>query len=165
MMKRLNNQSFTFADYTRLRRLIASFMAGSTSTSDESEIYTFYTSAAPGTLPADLERYRAMFAWYGSLPHATGEARPHKRHFVLWASIAASIVLLLTAGAAVFFHRPPQDIPDAACTYSNSYTIRNGERNNNIEEIYDEITSAEAMADSMLRQHADTTYTRQQRRR
>lgn len=116
-------------DLTNIRQAIERFLAAETTLAEEEAIYRFYASHPSGTLPADVERMRGMFAWYGagldeSLdPVAQTASRPSVALPPLrrwqWLSVAASLAVLLTVGFSVF--RPGDRVEETA------YVVINGE--------------------------------------
>lgn len=116
-------------DLTNIRQAIERFLAAETTLAEEEAIYRFYAFHPSGTLPADVERMRGMFAWYGagldeSLdPVAQTASRPSVALPPLrrwqWLSVAASLAVLLTVGFSVF--RPGDRVEETA------YVVINGE--------------------------------------
>ena len=64
--------------YELLRTQIEAFLDGTTTPAEEACIYSAYSTSEPGSLPSDLERYRAMFAWYASLSGEENTVTPAK---------------------------------------------------------------------------------------
>ncbi len=143
----------------RARSIAAAFLDGSSTPADEQWLYRFYSCWPAGSLPADLEQMRAMFAWYAGLPNQYNQTHVLKtRRNRLWWCVAAVITVLVVCagGFALGLRRPGianggARYSGAGSTISGSYVIRNGQRNEKLPEIYDDIIAAERFADSVGR--------------
>lgn len=124
-----------------INRLVEQFMAGATSPAEERRLYRYY--AAHGSLPADLEQYRPMFAWYASLQ------KPARRPMAKRA-VAAAIATLLIAGAIVGFVKyGGRNDDDLYACYKGSYIVRDGQKIDDLRQIYTTLCAAELYADSL----------------
>lgn len=131
------------------RLLIELFLDGSTTPAQEERLYRFYASHPTGSLPAELEPYRPMFAWYASLPR---KADAKKRFLGRWGRYAAAAVV--TAVATVGLLMAPKlsySDNDAGlrARYDGSYIVRNGQRITDIDAILVSVMKAEQIADSL----------------
>lgn len=115
-------------DLTNISQAIERFLAAETTLAEEEAIYRFYAAHPSGTLPAEVEQMRGMFAWFGagldeSLDPVAQTARrpsvalPRLRRWQ-WISVAASFALLLTVGFTFF--RPGDRVEETA------YVVING---------------------------------------
>ncbi len=97
--------------------MIERFLDGETTNSEERELYDFFAS---GDVPAELEPYREMFAWFdggygmGETPKVTAPRRRHR-----FAKVAATVMAAAAAVIIGLMLQQPQ-------TYVESYIIRDG---------------------------------------
>jgi len=114
-------------DYKKIEELIERFFDGQTSNEEERELYDFFSSE---NVPEHLLPYRQVFAYFEtgikeeeSNHQTTGRKNVQsfrKKKITIWASIAASILILISFGI-YHFTREKEFNP-----YEGSYIIRNG---------------------------------------
>lgn len=124
---------------TDIQNLIGRFLEGDTTLAEERQLYSYFQGphVAPELLP-----YRQMFVDLGALqPKAkTVRLRPISRWMV---GIAASLLLLVGA-YGVWNHQQRSRL---LALYESSYTIVNGQRNDDIVEIEAQIKATLADAE------------------
>ena len=137
-------------DINSISNLIGRFLDGSTSPTEEKLLYSFFKANPSGSLPAELEQFRPMFAWYAALPAGnTAASAGRRRSFIRYAA-AAAITALLTAAALFTFAPRNTAYPDTLyAQYEGSYIVRNGKRITDIDKILVTVMRAEKMADSL----------------
>ncbi len=138
-----------------IRTLIDRFLDGATTPAEEQTLYSYFSSES---VEPELEQYRAMFAWYASLPGETPVETPAPRPRHVWwhipAGIAAAMALFVAIALAIL--SPQVDEQEALyAMYQGSYIEVNGERITDIRLIYDRLQQAEAFADSIGRAFDD----------
>lgn len=140
--------------YETLRSLIQAFLDGNTTPAEEKSIYSAYGTSAPGSLHADLERYRAMFEWYLTLAGSEttqAQAKPARksRHWLRYAA-AAAVTAAVTL-AATFIADPFHSDRDSVlyARYAGSYVIKDGKRVSDLDAILVTVMRAEHIADSL----------------
>ena len=113
-------------DYKRIEELVDLFFEGQTTNEEERELYTFFLNE---DIPEHLLPYRQVFAFFETgikeeFNHQTEEPEnsqlTHKKRITIWASVAASLLLLISFGI-YHFTREKEFNP-----YEGSYIIRNG---------------------------------------
>jgi len=114
-------------DYKKIEELIERFFNGQTSNEEERELYDFFSGE---NIPEHLLPYRQVFAYFEtgikeeeSNHQTTGRKNVRsfrKKKITIWASIAASILILISFGI-YHFTRKKEFNP-----YEGSYIIRNG---------------------------------------
>jgi len=121
-------------DYKRIEELIERFFNGQTTNEEEQELYDFFSG---GNVPEHLLPYRPVFAYFetgikeedavSKLFLNANDTNSRKYYTVdknkkirIWASIAASILILISFGT-YHFTREKEFNP-----YEGSYIIRNG---------------------------------------
>ncbi len=97
--------------------MIERFLNGETTNGEERELYDFFAGA---DVPAHLEPYRAMFAWFdGGLvadaPRSVGASRPRHR----FVKVAVTVMAVAAALVVCLMPRQPE-------TYIEGYIMRNG---------------------------------------
>lgn len=126
-----------------IKKLIERFLDGDTTPAEERRIYAFF---ARHRYAGDLERYRPMFEWYGSLA-----AKNTRRRRPVWfaaAGIAAAVVLAVALSFSFF--RPSPGVDDGIyASYEGSYVIENGVRITDVGLLYEQLVQAESLADSI----------------
>ena len=114
-------------EYKEIENLIERFFEGQTSNEEERELYAFFSSE---NIPEHLLPYRPVFAYFETGIKAGSEQREiipntiqfsRKKKISIWASIAASLLILLSFGIYHFMLREKEYNP-----YEGSYIIRNG---------------------------------------
>ncbi len=140
--------------YELLRTQIEAFLDGTTTPAEEACIYSAYSSLEPGSLPSDLERYRAMFAWYASLSGEENTVTPAKpkRRYRAWLKYgAAAVATAAITVSALFISDPLEKRMDNTlyAQYVGSYVIRNGKRISDLDAIMVSVIRAEHIADSL----------------
>ena len=95
--------------YELLRTQIEAFLDGTTTPDEEACIYSAYSKSEPGSLPSDLERYRAMFAWYASLSGEENTVTPAKpkRRYRAWLKYGAAAVATAAITVSALFISDP----------------------------------------------------------
>lgn len=138
-------------DIKKIRSLIEAFLDGTTTDTQERELYAFFETA--GTLPADLEQYRGMFAWYAGLPSDSSDGSMQKKRnrrkfwFTAMSGLAATVAILV---AVAIFTMPGNNGTDEFyAAYQGSYVIRGGQRITDLKTIYPELMRAERLVDSL----------------
>jgi len=113
-------------DYKKIEELVERFFDGQTSNEEERELYDFFSSE---NVPEHLFPYRQVFAYFETgikeeVNYQTPERKNiqsfRKKKITIWASIAASILILISFGI-YHFTREKEFNP-----YEGSYIIRNG---------------------------------------
>jgi len=114
-------------DYNEIEELIERFFEGQTSNEEERKLYDFFSTE---NVPERLLPYRPVFAYFETgikeeeSNHQTPERKNiqpfRKKKVTIWASIAASILILISFGI-YHFTREKEFNP-----YEGSYIIRNG---------------------------------------
>ncbi|MBO4943124.1 MAG: hypothetical protein J6C95_06815 [Muribaculaceae bacterium] len=129
-------------DASAVSILVERFLDGDTTPAQEKAIYHFY--ALHRDLPDELERYRDMFAWYAGM-QPRGERRP--RHAI--AAAAAAVLVVAGIGLSVIITEKSEE-NSLYASYQGSYIVRNGQRIDDIQAIYNSLAVAEQYADSIL---------------
>lgn len=122
------------------------FLDGETSCEEEAQLYRYFFRE---DLPAGLEHYRAMFAWYAAKLGTEKPADTGRRQTVmlrLWhcVSVAAAVAVIALVGLHVCL-TSMQRIPDEYMCYEGSYMIVNGRMITDIPSIIPELVMAEKM--------------------
>ena len=130
-------------------RLIAKFFDGATTLADERRLYRLF---ARRRLPAGLERYRLVFAAFGSMD-ADGGRRPVML-VALRRSVCATAALALLLGLTVYADFREERM--LAQVYGGSYVIDNGRRIDDLGLIRADIESALGEADRIERRLGET---------
>lgn len=140
------------------------FLNGDTTCEEEHALFEYFKQE---DLPADLEKYREMMAWYAAgLSSSRGikVKRYDDRRWKRWqyaiaivsviAVVAAGIGLFLTSLRASDILSTPENVLYAA--YQGSYKIENGVRNENLSQIIQDVQEcefeAEENADALLKE-------------
>jgi len=113
-------------DYQRIEKLIERFFEGQTSNEEEQELYAFFSSEK---VPEHLLPYSPVFVYFETgikeeesnlqIVHRTTQTSLKKK-IRIWASVAASLLVLLSFGIHHFVQKKEYDL------YEGSYIIRNG---------------------------------------
>ena len=122
-------------DASAVSILVERFLDGDTTPAQEKAIYHFY--ALHRDLPDELERYRDMFAWYAGM-QPRGERRP--RHAI--AAAAAAVLVVAGIGLSVIITEKSEE-NSLYASYQGSYIVRNGQRIDDIQVIYNSLAVAE----------------------
>jgi len=146
-------------DYRKIEELIERFFEGQTSNEEERELYDFFSDEK---VPERLLPYRQVFAYFETgikegVNHQTTEWKNiqsfRKKEITIWASIAASVLILISFGI-YHFTREKEFNP-----YEGSYIIRNGVKitdpkivNPEIEKTLLFVQEREEKNDQLLRQ-------------
>lgn len=148
--------------------LIEIFLDGATSPAQEDALYAFYRRHKSGTLPDELEKYRAMIQWYWSLKPNKASGKPfgyiwsRLRYVAVSCGVACIVVAILLVSKTG--HASSNQL---YAQYDGSYVIRNGQRISDMDAIFPAILKAERIADSLetianLREEfVDTEYDRE----
>ena len=113
-------------DYKRIEELIESFFEGQTSNEEEMELYAFFSGE---NIPEHLLSYRKVFNYFETgieeesiqqviFPKTIKSSM--KKKIIVWASVAASLLILLSLGIYHFMQEYEYSL------YEGSYIIRNG---------------------------------------
>jgi hypothetical protein len=124
-------------EYKHIEELLERFFEGETSNEEEQAIYQYFTQE---DIPEHLRRYKPVFACFETgIAEAFEQPKPvvalpqRKSRRMIWASIAASFLILL-ASSLFFLQKNASFNP-----YEGSYIIRNGERITDINRIRPEL--------------------------
>lgn len=120
----------------KTEKLIERFFNGDTTLAEERRLYRLF---GRGPLPPELEKYRPVFAGFGSLPPDGGHrARlmPAFRRAVC--GTAAALVLIFGISAYLNYHEDRM----LARVYGGSYVIENGHRIDDLSLIKNDIEEA-----------------------
>ena len=106
-------------DYPEIEERIERFFAGESSNEEEQELYAFFSSE---NVPEHLLQYRPVFAYFetGIKKELNNTQSLRKKKISFWASIAASLLLLVSFGIYHFYKEKDFN------PYEGSYIIRNG---------------------------------------
>jgi len=114
-------------DYKKIEELIERFFEGETSNEEEQKLYDFFSGE---NIPEHLLPYRQVFAYFETgikeeeSNHQTTRRKNvrsfRKKKITIWASIAASVLILISFGI-YHFTREKEFNP-----YEGSYIVRNG---------------------------------------
>lgn len=128
-------------DVKEAERLISKFFDGATTLAEERRLYRLFGSRR---LPAGLERYRPVFAAFGSMEHA-GRRRPAMLTALLRSVCATAAALALVFGLTVYADFREERM--LAQVYGGSYVIDNGRRIDDLGLIRADIENALGEAD------------------
>jgi len=109
-------------DYKRIEELIERFFEGQTTNEEERELYDFFSSE---NVPEPFLSYRPIFAYFETgikeeSDHQIIIQSPQNKRIRIWASVAASLLILISFGI-YHFTREKDFNP-----YKGSYIVRNG---------------------------------------
>jgi len=136
-------------DYPKIEERIERFFAGESSNEEEQELYAFFSSE---NVPEHLLQYRPVFVYFESgikdeeidrQPDLKNIQSLRKKRISFWASIAASLLFLVSFGIYHFYKEKDFN------PYEGSYIIRNGVRITDPKIVNPEI---EKTIDEMLQQ-------------
>ncbi len=140
-----------------ITRWVERFLDGDTTCAEENELYRYFSRR---NLPAEVEQYREMFAWYSSLggEQIQPELKPVKAENKVrilrlrpwqWISVAASIAILLAVG---FIFRPASSpaLSEEYLAYQGSYIIRDGKKITDLSIVVPEILRQEQLLNERL---------------
>lgn len=134
-MEKINHQNAT--------QWVERFLDGETSCAQEQEIYAYFRRS---DIPAELEQYREMFAWYaGGMNEESSNKKTLTFHVMRYASIAAIVAVIATIG--IHFYRTQRSIQNEYALYEGSYIIRDGVKITDLNEILPELKYAERLAE------------------
>lgn len=153
------NNSPTDINDRNIAKWVERFLDGETSCAEEAELYRYFSRPV---LPAEMEQYRDMFAWYSAI--SSGEDTPTSSMDIRktdnrvriirllpwqWVSVAASIVILLAIG---FIFRPAGNSPlsEEYMAYEGSYIIRDGKKITDLSIVVPEILRQERMLNERI---------------
>lgn len=137
-------------DQNNVSRYVERFLAGETTSAEERALYDYFSH---GHIPAELESYREMFAWYGSLsqaPAAPGPIRLPRLRRWQWTGVAATVALLL--GLGFVFRMQTADLPEEYMAYEGSYIIRDGKKITDLRVVVPEIRRSDQLVSERLNQ-------------
>lgn len=129
-------------DAPSVSRLVERFLDGATTPAEEKAIYHFY--AMHPALSDDLEQYRDMFAWYAGM-----EPKRTRRSWRPVAAAAAAVLVVAGIGISAIISDNTEERRLYA-SYEGSYIVRNGQRIDDIQAIYNSLACAEQYADSIM---------------
>lgn len=121
---------------------VGRFLDGNTTCAQEQEIYAYFQN---DDIPAELEQYREMFAWYANgMRDEPVNKKSVRVSIIRYVSIAASIALIVSIGFHYFkaYTYSQQEY----AIYEGSYIIRDGEKITDIDKILPELKHAEQIA-------------------
>ena len=140
-------------EYKRIADLLDRFFEGRTSNEEERALYAFFSRT---DVPAEWERYKALFAYFENgiaseieavreAGRAPGDSRGGR---IVWWSVAVGVAasLLLLVGL-LLFERESSDFDP----YEGSYIVRNGQVIADMERIRPEIEAAYRKAEAAER--------------
>lgn len=140
-------------EYKRIADLLDRFFEGRTSNEEERALYAFFSRT---DVPAEWERYKALFAYFENgiaseieaareAGRAPGDSRGGR---IVWWSVAVGVAasLLLLVGL-LLFERESSDFDP----YEGSYIVRNGQVIVDMERIRPEIEAAYRKAEAAER--------------
>lgn len=122
-------------------RLVRRFFDGETTLAEERRLYRLFSRKE---LPRELEKYRPVFAAFGSMQADEGREAslvPIFRHAVC--AVAAALLLLF----GVWAYADYREDKALARLYEGSYVIENGVRTDDLSRIQDDIRQALADAE------------------
>lgn len=129
--------------------MVDAFLDGATTPAQEERLYAFFRNSPQGSLSAELEAYRPMFAWYSALKVENKAARkPSFWSRYRYAGVAC-VTAVLVAGASIIFKNASSVDNPLYAQYDGSYVIRDGCRINDMEQIFNSVLAAERLADSL----------------
>lgn len=128
-------------DVKEAERLISKFFDGATTLDEERRLYRLFGSRR---LPAGLERYRPVFAAFGSMEQA-GRRRPAMLTALQRSVCATAAALALVFGLTVYADFREERM--LAQVYGGSYVIDNGRRIDDLGLIRADIENALGEAD------------------
>lgn len=126
-------------------RLIARFFDGDTTLAEEQSLYRLFSAEE---LPPSLERYRKVFAAFGSMQAVPAKKRLMPRRPTMWkavAGVAAAVVLAFGITA----YSDMRERQMLALHYAGSYVIENGQRIDDLTKIRPDIENALKKADKI----------------
>lgn len=122
-----------------IEKLLSAFFDGTTTTADEKELYRFFRRT---DIPDHLKPYQSVFDYFeiGLKEECSTlkkerylTERPKKKRWIMWAGIAASLLLFVSVGIQT--HAGHKEFNP----YEGSYIIRNGVRIDDPETIKPEL--------------------------
>lgn len=129
-----------------IRHLLALFLDGETSLAEERELYLYFRRRR---LPADLERYREMMAFYADglterqKPKILSGLLGTRWGWLQYSAVAAAVALVVTIGVGVAGTGSSELSREEYLTYAGSYIIRDGQKITDLEEIMPDLRRAE----------------------
>lgn len=156
----MNNPLIDIND-NNISQWVERFLDGETTCAEEQELYRYFSNR---DLPADMEQYREMFAWYRSLgagndetllESTTGTADKGIKARLLrispwqWISVAASIAVLIAIGF-IFRHSGVSDLSEEYMAYEGSYIIRDGKKITDLNIVVPEILRHERIINERI---------------
>ncbi len=124
-----------------IEKLVIRFFDGETTLAEERRLYRLFSRKG---LPRELEKYRPVFAAFGSMQ--AGEGHRARLVPVFWRAacgVAAALLLLLGVSAYIDYREDKA----LARLYEGSYVIENGVRTDDLSRIQDDIRQALADAE------------------
>lgn len=123
-----------------IEKLVIRFFDGETTLAEERRLYRLFSRKG---LPRELEKYRPVFAAFGSMQ--AGEGHRARLVPVFWrAACGVAAALLLLGVSAYIDYREDKAL---ARLYEGSYVIENGVRTDDLSRIQDDIRQALADAE------------------
>ncbi|MDE7145982.1 MAG: hypothetical protein K2O30_07530, partial [Duncaniella sp.] len=154
----MNNNPTDIND-RNIAKWVERFLDGETTCAEEAELYRYFSRPV---LPAEMEQYKDMFAWYSTLSSGkdtanspTDAQKSDNRVRILrllpwqWISVAASIAILLAIG---FIFRPAGNsaLSEEYMAYEGSYIIRDGKKITDLSIVVPEILRQEQMLNERI---------------
>ncbi|MCL1932709.1 MAG: hypothetical protein FWF53_02700 [Candidatus Azobacteroides sp.] len=146
-------------DYKKIEELIDRFFEGQTTNEEERELYDFFSSE---NIPESLLPYRPIFAYFETgIKEESGHPiiiqSSRNKRIRIWASIAASLLILISLGIYHFTREKDYN------PYEGSYIVRNGVKitdpkivNPKIEKTIEEILRQKKEYNLLLQQLQET---------
>lgn len=104
----------------KIDTLLEKYFEGETTVSEENELRTYFSSS---DIAAPHEQYRPMFGYFSIAKEQQFEPivplKTKKRKMVAWLSIAASVVVLISAGTFAYFNYEVADNSQELGTYDS----------------------------------------------
>ncbi len=156
----MNNSQIDIND-NNISQWVERFLDGETTCAEEQELYRYFSRR---DLPAGMEQYREMFAWYSSLgagnnekllENATGKADKSIKARLLrmrpwqWISVAASIAVLIAIWFT-FYPSGASDLSEEYMAYEGSYIIRDGKKITDLNIVVPEILRHERIINERI---------------
>lgn len=146
-------------NHSNAKEWMEMFLDGATTCAQEKELYEYFHQP---NLPAELEQYRTMMAWYenGMTDEKTEPSTPIAKKAIAWqkiwqwTSIAASVVLIATA--FIEYSKANKMRMEEYALYEGSYIVRDGKKITDIATILPELKKAEALIAQQEEKKAET---------
>ncbi len=104
-----------------IEKLIDKYFEGETSITEENELKAYFSSS---DVAQHLKQYQPIFGYFSQAKEQQFKQeiplQAKKRNVVMWLSIAASVVVMLSAGMVVYFENTTRANQFVACTPEDS---------------------------------------------